>query len=156
MGLRARSGAAAFAIGAILAPAYAYLFLTAENRFFKCKIDLRRYVFAGDGGRPGASAADTAAEETPEDIAYIAKIPEIYICTVCSVTAGPSAEIGIDARKAELVVLGLFVRIRQNGVRFVDLFKFFLSRLIAGMQIGMILFGQLAVGPLYLIVRGAL
>ena len=86
-----------------------HFFFAAESRFLKT-----------DGNRgpdrfpthravaPGLPAAEPAAEETAENITQIA---EIEIAGKTAAIAARTTVIGIDAGKAELIILRLFVRI---------------------------------------------
>lgn len=85
--------------------------------------------------RPGpCPPAETAAEEATENIAQVAEIE--ITGEASAIAARAAAVIGIDAGKAELIVLRLFVRIAQYFVSLVGLFKARLTRLVAGVQIG--------------------
>jgi len=54
--------------------------------------------------------------------------------------------------RAEPVVALAFVAVRQNGVGFVDLLEFFFGGLVAGIDVGMMFAGELAVCRLDFIV----
>ena len=94
---------------AVFNPGSADLLVAAESRFLKT-----------DGNRgpdrfpthravaPGLPAAEPAAEETAENITQIA---EIEIAGETAAIAARTTVIGIDAGKAELIILRLFVRI---------------------------------------------
>ena len=76
--------------------------------------------------------------------------------------AAEAAETASAARRtahagmAELVVTGAFFLVGQDLVSLVDLLKPGLGRLVARVQVRVVLFGQFPVGLFDLIVRGAL
>ena len=96
-------------------------------------------------------AAEKAAEDVPEiDVAVKPgkSAPEPTACT--------GAVVGIDPGVTELVVPGPFFLIAEYLVGLVHLFELLLGLFVAGVQIGVILFGLFAVRFLDLILRGAL
>ena len=62
----------------------------------------------------------------------------------------------VEGRVAVLVVLRLLVGVAQDLIGLADLLEPLLAGLVAGVQVRMILLGQLAVGLADLVVRGAL
>ena len=70
--------------------------------------------------------------------------------------AGARAVVGIDAGVAELIVPRPLLLIAEHLVGLVHLFELLLGLFVAGVQIGVVLFGLLAVRFLDLILRGAL
>ena len=65
----------------------------------------------------------------------------------------PGFIVGVDAREAVLVVPGALVRVGEHLVGLVDLLEFGLGFLVAGVQVGVVLLGQLAVGLFDFIIR---
>ncbi len=63
--------------------------------------------------------------------------------------------IGAGAQRAVKVVLLPFFRILQRFMRLVDLLELLLSGLVAGIEVGVVLAGQFAVGFLYIGDAGA-
>jgi len=120
--------------------------LAAGNCFLKAQRQTHLHILAALGTRaPRRSAtAESTAENAPENIT---KIPEIGKAAAVS-AAGAGARRRIKRCLAELIVLCLLVRVGQHGVRLVDLLEVLLGIRVAGVQIGVILFGELAVGAL--------
>ena len=157
MGALFRAAAAAVLTG--LLPGDGNALLAAEDGFLKGQLQAHPQVFAlpGAGTGPLASgAAEAAAEHGAENIAQIKVLEAAEAASRATGSAGAAGIIGIDARIAKLVVAGLFFRIGKDLVGAVDLFHFCLGGLVAGVQVGMIFFGQPAVGLFDLILRGAL
>src|SRR5699024_6653123 len=94
-----------------------------------------------------------AAEKAVENVA---EVKAAYAAGIRVAAARAAAEIGVNARKAELVVPRALILVGKHLVRFVDLFKFCLGLFIPRDQIRMILLGKLAVRLFDLVVRRAL
>ena len=104
---------------------------------------------AGGIGVRAAAAAKPAPKEAVENIA------EIHAHTAEGVSpTGAAAKVGVHARVAKLVVPGLFILIGQHLVGLVDFFKLGFGLLVARVQVGMVLFRQLAIGLFDLVFRG--
>ena len=118
-------------------------------------VALARGVGVGAAGTAETAKA-TAAEQIAEDIAQVN--------TACAETAAKAATeaaaglagpiVGIDPSETELVIALALVRVGKNIVGLVDLLELFLGVLIAGVQVGVVLFGQLAVGAFDLGIGG--
>ncbi len=87
------------------------------------------------------AAAECTAENAAE---YVAQIAEIGKAAV----PAAGARRWVEGCLAELVILCLLVRVGQHGVCLVDLLEVLLGIRIAGVQVGVILLGELAVGAL--------
>ena len=117
-------------------------------------------TFAGGVGvRAGrtAEAAKSAAEQVAEDVAqvYAAGTAEATAKTATEAAAGLAGPIvGIDPGKAELVIALAFFRVGKYIVRLVDFLELLLGGLVAGVQVGVVLFGELAVGAFDLGIGG--
>ena len=72
--------------------------------------------------------AEAAAENRAENVAEIA---HVKAAEAAAVTALSRAVIRVDARKTELVVFALLLRVGQDLISLVDLFKLRLGRLVA-------------------------
>ena len=118
--------------------------LAAGNCFLKAQRQTHLHILAALGTRAPrrSAAAESTAENASENIS---KIPEIGKAAAVS-AAG--ARRRIERCLAELIVLCLLVRVGQHGVRLVDLLEVLLGIRVTGVQIGVILFGELAVGAL--------
>ena len=68
----------------------------------------------------------------------------------------PAAGVGVGPQRAVEVVLLLFFRVLQRLVRLVDLLELLLGRLVAGVEVGVVLAGQFAVGLFYVVDAGVL
>ena len=86
-----------------------------------------------------APPAGELAEHFVEDIGEAAK---------AEVAGAASAATVLEGGMAIAIVRRALVRIFQDIVGFVDLFEFMLGRRVAGIAIGVVLHGQLAIGPL--------
>ena len=117
--------------------------LAAGNCLLKAQRQTHLHILAALGTRAPrrSAAAESTAENAPENIT---KIPEVGKAAAVSVAG---ARRRIERCLAELIVLCL-VRVGQHGVRLVDLLEVLLGIRVAGVQIGVILFGELAVGAL--------
>ncbi len=99
--------------------------------------------------RSRSSAKSSEAKSIEEISEYISQITEIAGKSACS-------KIGIYTGETKLIILGPFLRIRQNGIRFIGLFETGFCLLIAGVQVRMVLFGCFPICFFYIIVRGSL
>ena len=142
---------------ALFGAAHRDLLLAAEGRLLEGDGDpctdglpLLGAVPAAGGASAKASAEEGAEEVAQVDVAHIRKAAEA--------ASEPSAriEVGVHARMSELVVTGAFFLVGQDLVSLVDLLKPGLGRLVARVQVRVVLFGQFPVGLFDLIVRGAL
>ena len=108
---------------------------------------------AGLSASAEAAAPKAPAEEGAEEIADVAHVK----AAEATGSASPAgAEVGVDARKAKLVVLGPLVLVRQHLIGFVDLFKAGLRLFVPRVQVGVVLLGQLSVCFFQLVGRGVL
>ena len=114
---------------------------------------LARCIGVGAGrAAEAAKPAETAAEDIAKDIAQVHTAGAEATETGAAALAGPI--VGVDPGKAELIIALAFFRVRKDIVGLVDLLELFLSRLVAGVQVGVVLFGQLAVGAFDLGIGG--
>lgn len=120
------------------------LALAAKGRVLKADLDLTDDVLALRRASSTAGRRRAAAEEIAEDIAEIPEAAEAAASK--SAEARVRIEIRVDAREAVLVVPGLFIGVGQDLIRLVDLLELFLGGLVAGVLIGVVFHGQLAVG----------
>ena len=79
-----------------------------------------------------------------------------FALTLAAVTARAGAEVGVNSRVAELIVASLLFFIGQNLVSLVDLLELLFRGLVAGVKVGVVLFGLLSVRFFYIIVARAL
>ena len=162
LGVAARLTAGAVTIGAGLLPVQRDLLGAAVSCFLKGQnhAGLDVVAFAGGVGvRAGrtAEAAKSAAEQVAEDVAqvYAAGTAEATAKTATEAAAGLAGPIvGIDPGKAELVIALAFFRVGKYIVRLVDFLELLLGGLVAGVQVGVVLFGELAVGAFDLGIGG--
>ena len=100
-----------------------------------------------------AAAPKAPAEEGAEEIPDVAHVK----AAEATGSASPAgAEVGVDARKAKLVVLGPLVLVGQHFIGFVDFFKAGLRLFVPRVQVGVVLLGQLSVCFFQLVGRGVL
>ena len=143
-GLRAgaRRRAGALAGLALLHPVDADLLLTAEGRLLEGDGQPRAQALAPLGAAPGpASAAEAAPEEAPEDVP---QVPEVEAPVESAAVAAPAVA-GVHPGKAELVVPGLLLAVAEDLVGLVDLLEPGLGVLVPGVQVRVVLLGQLPV-----------
>ena len=128
------------------------LLLTAEGGL------LQRQVQGGSDGLAlgGTGAALAAAAEAPEAAAEegTENVPHVEAAKAAAGSSCP--EVGIHAGEAELVVLGPLVLVGEDLIGLVDLLEAGLGLLIPGVQVRVVLLGQLPVCFLQFIVRSAL
>ena len=107
----------------------------------------------GVGACAAAKAAEAAAENVPENV------PQVHAAKAAAEAAGAAlarAVVGVHTGKAELVIPAALVRVGQHIVGFVDFLELFLGLFVAGVQVGVVLFRQLAVGAFDLGIAGVL
>ena len=110
-------------------------------------------VAAGRAAKAAKPAEATAAEQIAKDITQVHTACAAKAATEAAAgLAGPI--VGIDPSETELVIALALVRVGKNIVGLVDLLELFLGILIAGVQIRVVLFGQLAVGAFDLGIGG--
>ena len=109
---------------------------------------------AAEAAAKAAEPAEaTAAEQIAKDVAQVHTACAAKAATKAAAgLAGPI--VGIDPSETELVIALALVRVGKNIVGLVDLLELFLGILIAGVQIRVVLFGQLAVGAFDLGIGG--
>ena len=147
-------GAGALTGGAVFDALGGDLLLTAEGGLLEGQLQLGQHIFAPAGGvLPGALTA-AAAEELSEDVPQVPEIPKA--AEAPAVTAAAGGEVGVYSGKAELVVLGLLVRVGEDLVGLADLLELFLGFLIAGVAVRMVLHRTLAVGLFDILGAGVL
>ncbi len=140
---------------ALLHPLQRDLFLTAKSCFLKGNGKAHPQALSPLGaGAAGGAAAKAAAEEAAEDVPQIAKV-EAALETAAE-TTGACAIAGIHPGKAELVVALALVAVAEDLIGLVDLLESGLGLLVAGVQVRVVLLGQLPVGLLNLCLCGAL
>ena len=154
LGGRALGAARTAAVRTLLDAVDADLFFAAEGRFLKADGNARAQALAALR-RIGVCprAAEAPAEKAAEDVA---KVAEVEPARAVSAATGTCAVIRVDARKAELVIARLLVRVTQNLVRLVDLLELLLGFLVAGVHVGVILARELFVCFFDLFFRSAL
>ena len=102
-----------------------------------------------------AAAASAAAEELAEDVAEVTEIAEtVETGAVRAVSAAAIA--GIHAGKAELVIALALGVIGQDFVGFAHFLELGFRFLVAGIPVGMVFHGRLAVGLFDLFCCGTL
>ena len=110
--------------------------------------------------QPEAEAEAPAAEaEAAEHVAeYIAQIAEVEARRAVAPSGAACARpvAGVNAREAELVVPGLFLRVGQHLVGLVDLLELLLGLLVTGVHVRVVLSGQLFICFFDLVLAGAL
>ena len=147
-------------VGAVLDPLGSDLFLAAEGCFLKGQLQPRHDVLAPAGRVLLGAAAAAAAEELAENIPQIAeavKSAETGAAKACAAVASAArAEVGVNSGKTVLVVPRALVSVGQDFVGFPGLLEFFLGSLVAGVTVGVVLHGGLAVGLLYVVGAGVL
>ena len=141
--LRRRAGGAALALTgrALLGAVDRDGLLAAEGRLRKLDGKARADALAalrGVGIAPSA-AAEAAAEEAAENVAEVAEV-EAALAAVAALTR---AVVRVDAREAELVILGLLLGVRENLVGLVDLLELLLGLLVTGVHVRVVFAGQL-------------
>ena len=119
--------------------------LTAERRFFKAQVDLDHDVLTLGRGIPARGcAAASAPEEVAENVAEIAET-EAASAKAAEACARSRIEVRVNACEAVLVIARLLVGVRQDLICLVDLLELLLSGLVAGVLVGVVLHGELAV-----------
>ena len=148
-------GTRAVAGGALVETVVGDVLLAAEDGLLKGQGHPHAHVVAPLGAVSAlGAAAKAAAEDAAENIAEIAEVPES--AAKAAAVAAARSRGGVKGRVAELVVLGLLVGVRQDGVGLVDLLEVLFRLGVAGVQVGMVFLGQLTVRPLDGVRVGAL
>ena len=146
-GLRigARSRAGTLAALALFHPVQGDLLLAAESRFLEGNGQTHPQALAplGTGAGPGP-ASEASAEKAAENIAQVAEVKAAIEAPAVPAVLG--GVVGVHARKAELVIPCSLVAVAENLIGLIDLFEPGLSRCVAGIQVRVVLLGQLAVG----------
>ncbi len=88
----------------------------------------------GRVGVPALGGAEAAAKEAAEDIPQIAKVEAAGVISSAA-CACACAVVGIHPRKAELVIAGFLIRVRENLICLVDLLELLLGLFIVGIQV---------------------
>ena len=134
---------------------HADLFLAAEGRLLKADGHTQADALAPLGriGVPALSGAEATAKEAAENIPQIAKVEA---AGTVSTAAGPRSVVRVHTRKAELVITGFFIRVRENLIGLVDLLELLLRLFIVRIQVRVILPGHLLICFFDLVLRGAL
>ena len=151
LGTRACLGTRAVTGRALVETVVADLLLTSEGRLLKGQSHPRAHVVAPlrAVSALGGAAAEGTAEDTAENIAQITEVTEAAAKAASAVSASVStARGGIKGCVAVLVVLCLFICVRQDGVGLVDLLEVLFRLGISGVQVGMVFLRQLTVRPL--------
>ena len=107
---------------------------------------LARRIGVGAGrAAEAAKAAETAAEDIAEDVAQIDAAGAAEAAKAATVAAAGLAGpiVGIDPSESELVIALALVRVGKNIVGLIDLLELFLGVLVAGVQVGVVLFASL-------------
>lgn len=157
--LRRGAGGASGAVAdvALFGAAHRDLLLAAEGRLLEGDGDPCTDGLPLLGAIPaaGAASAKASAEEGAEEVA---QVDVAHIRKAAEAASEPAAriEVGVHARMSELVITGAFFLVGQDLVGLVDLLEPGLGRLVARVQVRVVLFGQFPVGLFDLIVRGAL
>ena len=126
----ARLSPCAIAIRALFHPVDRDLFFTAKRRLFKSQVQVDLYVLAAAGPVTPGLRPHAAAKKAVKNAAQV-KIFEAAVLGIAT-AAGPVG--GIDPCMAELVVSGLFFRVRQNLIGGIDLFHLLLGFFVAGVS----------------------
>ena len=137
-GLRAR----AVAFGAFLIAHQIDFLFTAAVSFVQRDGNIVAQIVARN--RAVAAATRAAAKEAGENIVYI-KPEAAAAAKAAEIAVAAAAAEALRAIVAELIVLRALLRIGKHLIGLVDLLKFFLRILIAGVDIWMVLFCQRAV-----------
>ena len=146
--------AAAAAVRAGLDAAVGDLLFTAEGRFLKADIRADTDIVAPARRVGIASGAAAEAEDIAEEVAQIPEIPEA--AAEAAESAAAEARVGVEGRVTELVIFLALLLVGEHLVGLVGLLEALLAFLVAGVQVGMVLPGDFAVGFFDLIGRGAL
>ena len=154
LGSCAGLAAAAVAVGAILDAGDGYLLGAAESCLLEGQVNgcAQILALAGSVLTAGTSAAATAEE----GFKYVAKVAETVEAEAAAKSARVGVEVGVDARVTELVIAGALVGIGENLVSLVYLLEASLGRRVAGMQVGVIGLGKLAVCFFQVVLAGVL
>ena len=148
-------------VGAVLDPLGGDLFLAAEGRFLEGQLQPCHDVFAPAGRiLLGAAAAAAAAKELAENVSQVAEAVKSAESGAAkagaAVARAACAEVGVNPGKAVLVIPRPLVGIGQHLIGFSGLLELFLGGLVAGVAVGVVFHGGLAVGLLYVVGAGVL
>ena len=149
-GLGTRAGA----VGAAHVLAYLELLGDTGRNLLKRKADLQAKVTAAVLRTTLLATAETA--ETTESAMAAEYVAEHGENVVHRKTAAAETAESAGGLKAELVVLLAFLRVVEHLVGLGGLLEFLLGFLVAGVAVGVVFDGYLAVGGLDLVVRGLL
>ena len=138
-------GAGAVADGAVFDALGGDLFLGAESGFLEGQLQVAHHVLAAAGSLVGRGPASAAAEELAENVAQVTEVTETAE-SAAAIAAGTGAVIGIHAGKAVLVVTGALLLVGQDFISLADLLEHLFGTLVAGVPVGVVLHGLLAVG----------
>ena len=141
------AGAAAGIAGFVAADAYG--FFNSENGFLEFQFEVFAKIgaalHAGAALAPAAAASeDVEAEEVAEDVM---EIVEDGLVEAASAVAA-------DGGMAEAVVGGAFVGVGEHGIGFGRFLELLLGFRVAGVAVGVVLHGELAVGAFDLLIAG--
>ena len=118
------------------------LLLTAEHGLLKGQDHPCLHILSPLGAGAPLGTAAKAAKDAAENITQVSEIPESALVG----TAAPGRL--VKGRLSELVILGLLIRVGQDGVRLVHFLEVLLRLGIPGVQVGVVLLGLLPVCPL--------
>ena len=149
--------AGALTLLALLDALDGYVLFAAEGCLLKGQLKHFPQVGALHGGAGVVAAAETAAataaeataKDRGEDVAEVEAAEAAAKSAACP-------EVGVHAREAELVVLGLLVRVGEDFIGLVGLLELVGGLLVPGVHIRVVFFRQLPVGFLDLVRRRAL
>ena len=137
-GARRAAGAVAGIAG--LHPLHGDGLFTAERRLFKAdgqrQPDALTPLRCVGIGPP--AAAEAAAEEAAEDVAQVSEVK-------AAVEPAAGAEVRVNSGVAVLVIAGFFIGVGKHLIGLVDFLEPGLGLLVAGMEVRMVLLGQLPV-----------
>ena len=106
---------------------------------------------AGGAAAPTKAPKAAAAEEGPEEV------PHVKAAEPAKPAAGTAgAEVGIHPGETELVVLGPLILIGKDLIGLVDLLEAGLGGFVPGVEVRVVLLGQLPVCLFQFLVRGVL
>ena len=147
-------------VGAVLNPLGGNLFFAAEGRFLEGQLQPRHDVFAPAGRILLGATAAAAAEELAENVSQVAEAVKPAESGTAkagaAVARAACTEVGVNPGKTVLVIPRPLVGIGQHLVGFSGLLELFLGGLVAGVAVGVVFHGGLAVGLLYVVGAGVL
>ena len=147
--------AGAFTIRAGFHHVHGNFLFAAEHSLFKvqCQIDPDIFALPGtvvpalSAAEAAAKSAETAAENGAQNISQVVKSAETAV-------ESSKAGVGVEGRKAVLVILCPLVCIGKDLVSLVDFLELRLSLFVSGVQVRVILLCQFPVSFFQFIVRG--